>query len=151
MKGRKGARIALILALLSAVGACAHSQAVGHAVRLCAQLAGAGPSSDATDPEHRGSGVLVLTATAIRYEIESPGLGKVIATHIHHGEAGVNGPMLWELNAGFAGESVRGDAAEIPPGVVALVATYPSEFYLKLHSVAHPGGAIRGQLAPCRK
>jgi len=146
MRRRTGARRALFLALVASAAACAHAP---RAVTLCAQLAGAGPGSDATDPEHRGSGVLRLTSTTIHYEIESPGLGKVIATHIHHGEAGVNGPMLWELNAGYTGESARGDAVEIPPGVVALVAKYPGEFYLKLHSVAYPGGAIRGQLVRC--
>ncbi len=151
MKTTRGKRLVLVLALLPGLGACAHTPRPVGPVVLCAELAGAGPASDATDPEHRGSGVLRLTARAIQYEIEAPGLGKVIATHIHHGEAGVNGPMLWELNPGFEGESARGDAVDIPPGVVALVANYPGEFYLKLHSVAHPGGAIRGQLAPCGK
>jgi len=44
---------------------------------------------------------------------------------------------------------MRGRATDVPPGVVALIARDPSEYYLKLHTVKFPGGAIRGQLRPC--
>ena len=148
MHARTDMRLAWALALLPLIGACAPPPA-SRVVTLCADLAGAGPSSDATDPDHRGMAILTLTPTAIHYEIHAPGLGKVTATHVHHAEPGFNGPMLWELNSGFEGESAVGDTTEIPHGVIALMETYPREFYVKLHSVAYPGGAIRGQLVPC--
>ena len=136
----------LLFAFLLALLGCAASR---PPVTLCARLEGAGPSSDALDPEHHGLGVFRLERTSIRFDIRAPGLEQVIATHIHHGEAGVNGPMLWEINSGYRGDSIQGVAREIPPGVIALVASEPSEYYLKLHSLKFPGGAIRGQLGPC--
>jgi hypothetical protein len=33
--------------------------------------------------------------------------------------------------------------------VIALIAREPVEYYVKLHTPAFPGGAIRGQLGPC--
>ncbi len=147
------------LFLLLAAAGCAASagrpaapsaSAGAPSVSLCATLAGAGPASDALDPEGRGLAVLHLERTAIRFRIETRGVGTVTASHIHHGASGVNGPMLWEINPGFAGESTDGEAAGIPPGVLRLLAAEPSEFYVKLHTMKFPGGAIRGQLEPCR-
>jgi hypothetical protein len=147
-----------IFFLLLAAGGCA--SAAGRraappaapgapAISLCATLAGAGAASDALDPESRGRVVLRLERSSIRFHIESRGLGTVTASHIHHGASGVNGPMVWEINPGFEGNSSEGEAAGIPPGVLRLLAAEPSEFYVKLHTLKFPGGAIRGQLERC--
>ncbi len=139
-------RLIPIAVLVSAAGCASHSSRP----TLCARLAGAGPTSDAQDPEHRGFALLTLGRTAIGYSIESPGLERVVATHIHRGTSGTNGPMVWEINSGYQGDRIRGEATGFPPGVIALIAADPGEYYVKLHSLAYPGGAIRGQLAPCR-
>jgi hypothetical protein len=140
-------RLWLILpaVLVVAAGCASH----GSLPTLCARLAGAGPTSDAQDPEHSGFALLTLKRTAIGYSIESPGLERVVATHIHRGTSGTNGPMVWEINPGYQGDRIRGEATGFPPGVIALIAADPSEFYVKLHSLAYPGGAIRGQLQEC--
>lgn len=129
-----------------AMTACASAR---PGVTLCAHLEGAGESSDALDPINKGDAVLTLERTAIHFSIVAPGLETVVATHIHHGPAGTNGPMLWEINPGYSGDSIRGTASGIPPGVVNLIARDPAEYYVKLHSRKFPGGAIRGQLGPC--
>ncbi len=116
---------------------------------LCAHLEGAGESSDALDGVNKGFAVLHLERTAIRFSIDAPGLETVVATHIHHGSAGTNGPMVWEINPGYKGDSVHGSASGIPPGVITLIARDPAEYYVKLHTLKFPGGAIRGQLRPC--
>lgn len=119
---------------------------------LCARLAGAGSGSDALDPEATGDAVLELSdATTIRFRVRTQGIGTVIATHIHRGERGVNGPMAREINPGFPGDSFRGEAAAIPADLVTEIREHPDRFYLKLHSLRFPGGAIRGQLVPCRE
>jgi hypothetical protein len=136
----------LVAVFVTAVAGCASR---GSQPKLCARLAGAGPNSDAQDPEHRGFALLTLKRTAIGYSIESPGLETVVATHIHHGPSGINGPMVWEINPGYHGDRIRGEATGFPPGVIALIAADPNEYYVKLHSLAFPGGAIRGQLERC--
>jgi hypothetical protein len=141
----RGMSRVLLAALLAASGCVA-----GRPATLCAHLEGAGDSStDALDPVHQGNAVLSLEKTAIRFSIVAPGLQTVTAAHIHHGASGTYGPMLWEINSGYKGDSIRGAASEIPPGVIALIAREPAEYYVKLHTPAFPGGAIRGQLGPC--
>ena len=118
---------------------------------LCADLKGAGPGSDALDPEASGSARLEVGGASIRFHVRtSPDLGKVVATHLHQGEAGVNGPMAVELNPGFAGQLLQG-SIPVESDLAARVVANPSQFYVKLHSLKFPGGAIRGQLQPCSK
>ncbi len=137
-------RILLLAALLAA--GCASARPV----TLCAHLQGARDTAiDALDPVHEGDAELTLERTAIVFSIRAPGLGKVTAVHIHHGPAGTAGPMLWEIHPGYEGDSVRGTASGLPPGIPALIAREPAEYYVKLHTVKFPGGAIRGQLGPC--
>jgi hypothetical protein len=116
---------------------------------LCAELKGAGPGSDALDSEAGGSAQLEVGGASIRFHIQtSPDLGKVVATHLHQGAAGVNGPMAVELNPGFTGQLLEG-SIPVEPDLAARVLTNPSRYYVKLHSLKFPGGAIRGQLRPC--
>jgi len=140
-------RIGLFLLTVLATAGCATQRPV----TLCAHLAGGSDFPvDAQDSVHSGDAVLRLEKTAIAFSIVAPGLEIVTATHIHHGPAGTAGPMLWEINSGYRGDLLRGSASGIPPGVIALIASEPAEYYVKLHTLNFPGGAIRGQLGPCR-
>jgi hypothetical protein len=116
---------------------------------LCAELKGAGPGSDALDPDASGTARLEIGGASIRFHVTtSPNLGKVVATHLHQGAAGVNGPMVIELNPGFTGEILDG-STPVESDLAARVMASPSNFYVKLHSLKFPGGAIRGQLYSC--
>jgi hypothetical protein len=114
----------------------------------CAELRGAGPASDALDPAATGSARLELGGASIRFHIRAANLGKVVATHLHQGGAGVNGPMAIELNPGFTGDVLDG-SVPVESDLSARILANPSQFYVKLHSLKFPGGAIRGQLRPC--
>jgi len=137
--------VAAILLLAAGLG-CATAP---RAPVYCAELRGAGPGSDALDPDASGSARLELTGSSIRFHIRtSANLGKVVATHLHQGPAGVNGPMAVELNPGFSGETLDG-SIPIESELSSRVLANPSQYYVKLHSLKFPGGAIRGQLRPC--
>jgi hypothetical protein len=137
----------LVFALL--LGATSGCATVPKTPLLCAELKGAGPGSDALDPQASGSARLEVGGASIRFHIQtSPDLGKVVATHLHQGAAGVNGPMAVELNPGFTGQLLEG-SIPVEPDLAARVLTNPSRYYAKLHSLKFPGGAIRGQLRPC--
>lgn len=115
----------------------------------CADLRGAGPASDALDPDATGSARLEFGGASIRFYIRtSANLGKVVATHLHQGGAGVNGPMAIELNPGFTGDTLDG-SVPVNTDLAARILANPSQFYVKLHSLKFPGGAIRGQLGAC--
>lgn len=132
--------------VLAATIACATTP---RTPTYCADLKGAGPGSDALDPEATGSARLEVGGASIRFHIEtSPNLGKVVATHLHQGAAGVNGPMAIELNPGFTGEVLDG-SVPVEFDLAARVLANPSQYYVKLHSLKFPGGAIRGQLQIC--
>jgi CHRD domain-containing protein len=138
--------VLLALAVAAVVTGCATGPRVPV---YCAELRGAGPASDALDPEASGSARLELGGASIRFHIAtSANLGKVVATHLHQGGAGVNGPMAIELNPGFAGEVLDG-SIPVETDLSARILANPSQYYVKLHSRKFPGGAIRGQLQPC--
>lgn len=150
LRSRGRARWKTVL-LTAAVAALSIGCAANRPPTFCVSLAGAGPESDARDPDASGSAVLQFTgATSIRFSVRTSGIGSVIATHIHRGTAGVNGPMAREINPGFPGDSFSGIASGIPSELLDEIRKNPSAFYLKVHSLRFPGGAIRGQLVKCR-
>ena len=114
----------------------------------CAELRGAGPTSDALDPAATGSARLELGGASIRFHIRAANLGKCVATHLHQGGVGVNGPMAIELNPGFTGDVLDG-SVPLDSDLSARILANPSQYYVKLHSLKFPGGAIRGQLRAC--
>lgn len=133
------------LAVLFVAGCASVPRPAGY----CTELRGAGPGSDAIDPVATGSARLEIEGTTIRFRIQtSKDLGKVVATHLHAGRAGVNGPMAHELNPGFTGELLEGTTT-VTPEIAAAVVADPAGYYVKLHSLTFPGGAIRGQLKRC--
>ena len=106
----RGVRAVLFLCLAAAgLGGCASAR---RTPAYCAELRGAGPGSDALDPEATGSARLEFDGATIRFEIRAANLGKVVATHLHAGPPGVNGPMAHELNPGFIGERFEGTTVE---------------------------------------
>jgi len=143
-------RLFPILVLAAAAATLLACATASRTPAYCAELKGAGPASDALDPDASGTARLELVGTSIRFHVmTSPNLGKVVATHLHQGGAGVNGPMAIELNPGFEGTAFEG-SVPVDADLSARVLANPSQYYVKLHSRKFPGGAIRGQLHPCR-
>ncbi|GFE86506.1 CHRD domain-containing protein [Steroidobacter agaridevorans] len=69
-----------------------------------------------------------------------------VAAHIHLAEAGKNGPPVVTLIKG------EGGAWSTPPGAKLTEEQYKAfkagNLYVNVHSAAHKGGEIRGQLKP---
>ncbi len=160
-------------AVLSVAGALGLSLAAyaGHTNSvLVAQLDGRQEvSSSATDrrivgdPNGRGEAYVfgidgdpttlcyVLTVEKIQLVPVGP-VGQGMAAHIHEGQPGENGPVVAVLAGPEDGNAAdclsESEVGKFPLGTtVAEILSSPSDYYINVHNVDYPGGAIRGQLA----
>jgi hypothetical protein len=68
-----------------------------------------------------------------------------VAAHIHHGDAGADGPVVVPLTTPNAAGTSSG-CAPADRVLVASILADPGSFYANVHTAQFPGGAIRGQL-----
>ncbi|MGQ0624093.1 MAG: CHRD domain-containing protein [Sporichthyaceae bacterium] len=152
-----GVSTGLVVSSLGGVAVAGHLNTV-----LSAKLTGAKEVPKAGDPDGRGSisvfGIDNDTKTlcyVLRVGKISLPEGKV-AGHIHQGGVNANGPIVVNL-AGPAGgeaadcltqgETLPSGAKAFPTKVtVADILKNPRDFYVNVHNVEFPDGAIRGQL-----
>jgi hypothetical protein len=123
-----------------------------HAGRqLTAELSGADVVlEDGGDPN--GSGAAAIAANPgngrLCFEISVSGISlPATGAHIQRGPANVNGPVVLALVA----PDETGTSSGCIDAERALVRDFvknPAEYYLQIRTEEHPGGAIRGQLAP---
>jgi hypothetical protein len=102
-----------------------------------------------------GTGLAVISAdgSTVTYLIAYSGLtGTVNASHIHTGAVGTNGGVILPITPGPSPMSGTLTAAIFTPsGTVttfaeAVAAIRAGTTYFNLHTTAHPGGEIRGQI-----
>jgi hypothetical protein len=102
-----------------------------------------------------GTGLAVISAdsSTVTYLITYSGLtGPVAASHIHTGAVGVNGGVILPIVPGPSPMSgTLTSAIFTPSGSVttfaqAIAAIRAGTTYFNLHTAAHPGGEIRGQI-----
>jgi CHRD domain len=94
----------------------------------------------------RGSGVIEVAADgALSGEITTRGI-KATMAHIHEGAPGKNGPPIIWLAQRAKGTWVVPAGSKLTPRQ--YKAFLAGHLYINVHSAAHPGGEIRGQLKP---
>lgn len=94
----------------------------------------------------RGSGVISVAANgAVSGRIVTHGV-KATMAHIHEAPPGKNGPPIIVLKRGPHGTWLVPAGSKLSPRE--YKAFLAGDLYVNVHSRAHPGGEIRGQLKP---
>jgi len=85
-----------------------------------------------------------LGQSELCYVIDFTTSETVIAAHIHHATAGVAAPPIIPLNTPVAGSS--SGCTQVEQGLLKDILQNPEQYYVNVHTTAHPAGAGRGQL-----
>ena len=82
----------------------------------------------------------------ICWKLTVTGLGDVTAAHIHYGTGANQGQIAVPLTlpTPFAGTATG--CADAPRALVKLILTGPQNFYVNVHTVTYPSGAVSGTL-----
>ncbi len=139
-------RLPLTSLVVAALAAALFAAPVVAAPALTASLTGASEVPSA-DPD--GSGTVVVRVNTgkgvVCYELTVTGIDTAIAAHIHHAPAGVNGPVVVPLQAPSEGSS--SGCVEVVRSLAKDIASNPADYYVNVHNIDYPAGAIRGQLS----
>jgi len=99
------------------------------------------------DPDGRGSFSATVDGDQFCYgitvkNIETPG-----AAHIHKGRPNVAGPIVITLTHPTSGDpGASSDCATVDEALLQAILKNPRKYYVNVHNVPFPGGAVRGQL-----
>ncbi len=79
------------------------------------------------------------------YTLSINGIDTATMAHIHKGASGVAGPVVVSLTAPATGKSTG--CATVPGDLAIDILKSPANYYVNVHTIAFPDGALRGQLA----
>ena len=116
-------------------------------VRLSTTLLGANEVPGPGDPHGSGTAVLRLNAgqEQICYTLEVSDIAAATAAHIHVAPPNVAGPVVVPLVPPTSGTS--SGCASAPRSLIKAIIQHPEEYYVNVHNVPFPPGALRGQLS----
>ena len=95
-------------------------------------------------PTGKGAATITITGTKVCWKFTGvKGIDKVTASHIHIGKAGTSGNVVVAF---FAGPLKTTGCVASTNSVVKGIEKNPKGYYVNIHTLKYPGGAIRGQL-----
>jgi len=126
-----------------------------------ATMSGSAAATPASDPDGGGTaeftfhittpGSTTVGSADVCWDLTYFGIdGTPVAAHIHAGAAGVNGPIVVPAPPAVSfpnlGPNTSSGCTDTIAANVEAIMAAPSNFYINVHTVAFPAGAIRGQL-----
>ena len=140
-------RSTLLLGLLALLTLALAGPALAGGRPFATSLSGAEEFPGPGDPD--GSGTAWLTINPglgeICYRIDVEGITPAILAHIHVGDAGEAGPPVVDLMPPTDG-SISACATDVDRDLALAIMRDPTHYYVNVHTVEHPAGALRGQL-----
>lgn len=111
-------------------------------------LTGAAEVPGPGDPDGAGTARVVVNHGQARvcFELVVTGIVPATASHIHRGAAGVAGPVVVPLVPPPTDGDSNG-CVDVSKALAKEILKYPDRFYVNVHNVDFPAGAVRGQLA----
>ena len=137
--------LATAAACLLTTGAAVPASAT-HGDGKFANLNGAKEVPGPGDPDGAGAAIVSLYPMAGKVcarisvtKIETP-----MAAHIHEGRFDESGPVVVDLTGSVTGGARC--ATGVDPDLIRDIRSHPRRYYVNVHNMPYPAGAIRGQL-----
>lgn len=141
-------RFTLVLVVLAAALVVA-APVSAKVKKLDASLSGKN-EMPAADPDGSGKAELTLNRAKKRvcYEIRVKNISDVMMAHIHAGSKSVPaGQIVVPLfTSPKSGSKFEGCVKNVKKSLISKILKHPSRYYVNVHTMDFPGGAIRGQL-----
>jgi CHRD domain len=142
------------LGVTALVESTAGAYGYGYTTKYTTMLTGAKEAPGPGDPDGTGTVAVKIkqntaTVCVVIKMVKNLAL-PATAAHIHQAAAGVAGPIVLILapptskKPGGTGKSKF--CAVVGPTLLQAMLTYPTNFYVNVHTTQFPNGAIRGQL-----
>ena len=94
-------------------------------------------------PNGHATATVTITGAKVCWKFTNvTGISKTTAAHIHKGKPGTAGPVVVPFGAAYKPSGCIASTAAVVKGILAN----PVGYYVNIHTVKYPGGAVRGQL-----
>jgi CHRD domain len=145
MRGRQRLAVITLMLLVAAIAVIGTAQAQGRS--LSTNLTGAAEVPGPGDPDGTGTATMTVNPglDQICYELTVSGIAPATAAHIHVGAVGVAGPVVVPLEPPTNGSASA--CAEVDRELALAILKHPADYYVNVHNVDFPAGAVRGQLS----
>ena len=139
--------VALAVVLVTAVALVPIVGADNGGRPFTTTLTGAAEVPGPGDPDGTGTAKLWLNPGQgeVCYELSVSGISPAFAAHVHIAPAGIAGPVVLPLAAPTNGSSSA--CASASRELVLAIIQNPENYYVNVHNVDFPAGALRGQLS----
>ena len=99
------------------------------------------------DPDGRGSFTAIVDGDQLCFGITVKNIDKPVAAHIHKAKPSLAGPVVVPLTQPSSGDpGASSGCVTVDAAVARAILKHPRRYYANVHTMAFPGGAVRGQL-----
>ena len=146
MRFKRRLSIGLSLALALTAGLAFAGVAMAGGRPLTANLLGANERPTLGDPDGSGwfAGTFNPGTGEVCFEYEVTGVEPLRAAHIHSAGAGSPGPVVIPLEP--TSDTGGSGCVTADRDLVKAIIKDPGAYYVNVHNMPYPGGALRGQL-----